>query len=73
MSIIKDIFFMEAEAKIAESINNEIQLENFELQAKEKNIMELKPTPCKSKLLGLFEYTVCQWSFSILRVFYSSV
>ena len=30
MSILKDIFFMEAEAKIAESINNEIQLENFE-------------------------------------------
>ena len=58
MSIIKDIFFMEAEAKIAESINNEIQLENFELQAKEKNIMELKPTPCKSKIWGLFEYTV---------------
>ena len=58
MSILKDIFFMEAEAKIAESVNNEIQLENFELQAKEKKIMELKPTPCKSKIWGLFEYTV---------------
>jgi len=60
MSIIKDIIFMEAEAKIAESINNEIQLENFELQAKEKNIMELKSTPthCKSKLWGFIEYTV---------------
>jgi hypothetical protein len=58
MSILKDIFFMEAEAKIAESINNEIQLENFELQAKKQNILELKPTPCKSKFWGFIEYTV---------------
>ena len=58
MSIVKDIFFMEAEAKIAESVNNEIQLENFELQAKEKKIMELKPTPCKRKFWGFIQYTV---------------
>jgi hypothetical protein len=49
---------MEAEAKIAESVNNEIQLENFELQAKKQNILELKPTPCKSKFWGFIEYTV---------------
>jgi hypothetical protein len=55
MSLLKDIFFMEAEAKIAESVNNEIQLENFELQAKEKNIMELKPTPCKNKFWDLLK------------------
>jgi hypothetical protein len=49
---------MEAEAKIAESVNNEIQLENFEIQAKKINIMKLKSTPCKSKFWGFIEYTV---------------
>lgn len=58
MSIIKDLFFIQAEAKIAESVNNEIKIENFEIQSKEKNIMELKPTPCKSKYWSFIEYTV---------------
>jgi len=58
MSIVKDIFFMEAEAKLAESVYNEIKLENFELQAKEKKILELKPTQCKKKFWGFIEYRV---------------
>lgn len=53
MSIFKDLFFMEVEAKISESMNNEIKIDNFQLQAREKNIIELKPTPCKSKSWGL--------------------
>jgi len=57
MSIIKDFFLIQAEAKIAESVNNEIKIENFEIQAKDKNIMELKSSTCKSKMFG-FEYTV---------------
>ena len=58
MSFIKDILLMEVETKIAETVNNEIKLENFELQAKEKNILELKKTPCKSKYWGFIDYTV---------------
>ena len=49
---------MEVETKIAETVNNEIKIENFELQAKEKNILELKKTPCKSKYWGFIDYTV---------------
>lgn len=58
MSIVKDLFFMEAERKVAETVNNEIKIENFEIQAKQKNIMKIKPQPCKSKMWGLFEYNV---------------
>jgi hypothetical protein len=49
MSIIEEIVLMEAEGKIAETVNNEIKIDNFEIKAKEENIIQLKSDKCKIK------------------------
>lgn len=58
MSILEDIIVMETEAKIAETVNNEIKIDNFELQAKEKNIIKIKSDKCTIKPLFFFETIV---------------
>lgn len=58
MSIVEEIVLMEAEGKIAETVNNEIKIDNFELQAKEKNIIKLKSDNCKIKFWFFFETTI---------------